>query len=59
MAFRASVPQADAMKHADVTLDYVLEIAVPDSEIIDRISGRRVHAPSGRTYHVAVSSAQG
>jgi adenylate kinase len=50
--FPRTVPQADAMKHADVSLDYVLEIAVPDSEIIDRISGRRVHAPSGRTYHV-------
>jgi adenylate kinase len=50
--FPRTVPQADAMKHAEVVLDYVLEIAVPDSEIIDRISGRRVHAPSGRTYHV-------
>jgi adenylate kinase len=49
--FPRTVPQADAMKHAHVTLDYVVEIAVPDSEIIERISGRRVHAPSGRTYH--------
>jgi adenylate kinase len=49
--FPRTVPQADAMKHAHVTLDYVVEIAVPDHEIIERISGRRVHAPSGRTYH--------
>jgi adenylate kinase len=50
--FPRTVPQADAMKHAEVMLDYVVEIAVPDSEIIERISGRRVHAASGRTYHV-------
>ena len=50
--FPRTIPQADAMKSAGVALDYVLEIDVPDSEIIERISGRRVHAPSGRTYHV-------
>jgi adenylate kinase len=51
--FPRTIPQADAMKAAGVALDYVLEIDVPDSEIIERMSGRRVHAPSGRTYHVS------
>jgi len=41
------------MKHAGVGLDYVLEIDVPDGDIIDRMSGRRVHVASGRTYHVS------
>jgi adenylate kinase len=50
--FPRTIPQADAMKAADVPLDYVLEIDVPDSEIITRMSGRRVHPASGRTYHV-------
>ena len=50
--FPRTIPQADAMEAADVGLDYVLEIDVPDAEIIDRMSGRRVHAASGRTYHV-------
>ncbi|NLD54157.1 MAG: adenylate kinase [Burkholderiaceae bacterium] len=50
--FPRTIPQADAMKEAGIGLDYVLEIDVPDAEIIDRMSGRRVHAPSGRTYHV-------
>jgi adenylate kinase len=50
--FPRTIPQADAMRSAGVRLDYVLEIDVPDSEIIERMSGRRVHAPSGRTYHV-------
>ncbi len=50
--FPRTIPQADAMKKAGVSLDYVLEIDVPDSDIIDRMSGRRVHAASGRTYHV-------
>eukprot|EP01037_Dinobryon_pediforme_P026692 gene26692-29304_t len=40
------------MKEAGVQIDYVLEIDVPDSAIIERMSGRRVHQPSGRTYHV-------
>src|SRR5690606_13650039 len=47
-----TIPQADAMREAGVRIDYVLEIDGPDEEIIERISGRRVHAPSGRTYHV-------
>ncbi|MDI1258941.1 adenylate kinase [Aquabacterium sp.] len=50
--FPRTIPQADAMKAAAVSLDIVLEIDVPDSSIIDRMSGRRVHPASGRTYHV-------
>jgi adenylate kinase len=50
--FPRTIPQADAMKAAGVDLDYVVEIAVDDSEIIERMSGRRVHVASGRTYHV-------
>ncbi|MFA7504745.1 MAG: adenylate kinase [Burkholderiaceae bacterium] len=50
--FPRTIPQADAMKQAAVALDHVLEIDVPDSAIIERITGRRVHAASGRTYHV-------
>ena len=50
--FPRTVPQADAMKDAGVKIDYVLEIDVPDSAIVERMSGRRVHQPSGRTYHV-------
>ena len=50
--FPRTIPQAEAMKNADVPIDYVLEIDVPDSAIIERMSGRRVHPASGRTYHV-------
>jgi adenylate kinase len=50
--FPRTIPQADAMKEAGVSIDYVLEIDVPDQEIIERMGGRRVHQPSGRTYHV-------
>ena len=50
--FPRTIPQADAMKAAGVKLDVVLEIDVPDSAIIERMSGRRVHVASGRTYHV-------
>ena len=50
--FPRTLPQADAMKDAGVLIDYVLEIDVPDSSIIERMSGRRVHTASGRTYHV-------
>jgi adenylate kinase len=49
--FPRTIPQADAMKDAGVDIDYVLEIDVPDEAIIERMSGRRVHQPSGRTYH--------
>jgi adenylate kinase len=50
--FPRTIPQADAMKEAGVKIDYVLEIDVPDAAIIERMSGRRVHLSSGRTYHV-------
>jgi adenylate kinase len=50
--FPRTIPQADAMKEAGVSIDYVLEIDVPDEAIIERMSGRRVHQTSGRTYHV-------
>jgi len=50
--FPRTIPQAEAMKKAGVLIDYVLEIDVPDGEIIHRMSGRRVHPASGRTYHV-------
>ncbi len=50
--FPRTIPQADAMKSAGVMLDYVIEIDVDDAEIIKRLSGRRVHPASGRTYHV-------
>jgi len=50
--FPRTIVQADALKRAGVKLDYVLEIDVPDSAIIERMSGRRVHVASGRTYHV-------
>jgi len=49
--FPRTIVQADALKAAGVKLDYVLEIDVPDSAIIERMSGRRVHGASGRTYH--------
>ncbi|MGZ9057647.1 MAG: adenylate kinase [Burkholderiaceae bacterium] len=50
--FPRTIPQAEAMKDANVKLDYVLEIDVPQSDIIERMSGRRVHPASGRVYHV-------
>ncbi|NQW65900.1 MAG: adenylate kinase [Burkholderiales bacterium] len=50
--FPRTIPQADAMKQAGVKLDSVLEIDVPFEAIIERMSGRRVHVASGRTYHV-------
>ncbi|WP_175626306.1 MULTISPECIES: adenylate kinase [Oxalobacteraceae] len=50
--FPRTIPQADAMKEAGVAIDYVLEIDVPDEAIVERMSGRRVHPASGRTYHV-------
>ena len=50
--FPRTIPQADAMKAAGVPIDFVIEIDVADEEIIKRMSGRRVHVGSGRTYHV-------
>ncbi|MCW5660294.1 MAG: adenylate kinase [Burkholderiaceae bacterium] len=50
--FPRTIPQAEAMKNAGVKLDAVLEIDVPDAAIVERMSGRRTHPASGRTYHV-------
>ncbi|MBW8904699.1 MAG: adenylate kinase, partial [Betaproteobacteria bacterium] len=50
--FPRTIPQAEALKRTGCALDYVLEIDVPDEEIITRMSGRRVHPASGRSYHV-------
>jgi len=50
--FPRTIPQADAMKAAGVPIDAVVDIDVPDDEIIKRMSGRRAHLASGRTYHV-------
>lgn len=50
--FPRTLVQANALKDAGIKLDHVIEIAVDDSEIIQRISGRRTHQPSGRVYHV-------
>ena len=50
--FPRTIPQAQAMKDAGILIDYVVEIDVADSEIIKRMSGRRVHTASGRTYHI-------
>ncbi|MGH8714410.1 MAG: adenylate kinase [Casimicrobiaceae bacterium] len=50
--FPRTIPQADAMKEAVVAIDFVLEIHVPDAAIIERMSDRRVHLASGRSYHV-------
>lgn len=50
--FPRTIPQADAMKDAGVAIDAVVDIDVPDGEIIKRMSGRRVHLASGRTYHI-------
>lgn len=50
--FPRTIPQAEALRSAGVVLDFVLEIDVADSEIVERMSGRRVHLASGRSYHV-------
>jgi adenylate kinase len=50
--FPRTIPQAEALKEAGIPIDAVVEIDVPDEEIIKRMSGRRVHLASGRTYHV-------
>ncbi len=50
--FPRTIPQAEAMKASGVAIDFVLEIDVPDAEIVSRMSGRRVHTASGRTYHL-------
>ena len=50
--FPRTIPQADALKAAQIGLDYVVELEVPEESIIERMSGRRVHPASGRSYHV-------
>ena len=50
--FPRTIPQAQALINAGVNIDHVVEIAVPDAEIISRLSGRRVHPASGRVYHI-------
>ncbi len=50
--FPRTIPQAEALKQAGIPIDFVLEIAVPDEEIVTRMSGRRVDPVSGRTYHI-------
>lgn len=54
--FPRTIAQAEAMKDEGIGVEYVVEIAVPDEEIIKRMSGRRVHLASGRTYHVAFNA---
>jgi adenylate kinase len=50
--FPRTIPQAEALREAGIDVDYVIEIDVPDAAIVERMSGRRVHVASGRTYHV-------
>jgi adenylate kinase len=50
--FPRTIPQAEAMKQGEIGIDVVLEIDVPDADIVERMSGRRVHLASGRSYHV-------
>jgi len=50
--FPRTIPQADALREAGIDIDFVVEIEVSDNEILRRMSGRRVHLPSGRSYHV-------
>ncbi|MEL6722740.1 MAG: adenylate kinase [Pseudomonadota bacterium] len=56
--FPRTIPQAEALSEAAIPLDAVVEIAVDDAEIIRRLSGRRVHLPSGRTYHIEFNPPQ-
>jgi adenylate kinase len=50
--FPRTIPQTEAMEQAGVDVDYVIELDVPDDEIVKRLTGRRVHPASGRTYHI-------
>ncbi|MDO5056039.1 MAG: adenylate kinase [Lautropia sp.] len=50
--FPRTIPQAEALRESGIRLEHVLELRVPDSDIIERMSGRRVHQPSGRSYHI-------
>ena len=51
--FPRTIAQADSLKLEDIKIDYVVEVQVPDEDIVVRMSGRRVHLASGRTYHIA------
>jgi len=51
--FPRTIIQANALKQQGITIDYIVEVKVPDDDIVVRMSGRRVHLPSGRTYHIA------
>ena len=50
--FPRTIPQAQALRDSGIQLDHVVELQVPDSAVIERMSGRRVHQPSGRSYHI-------
>ena len=50
--FPRTIPQAQAMIDAKISIEYVIEVAVPDNEIVNRLTGRRIHLASGRIYHV-------
>ncbi len=50
--FPRTIPQAEALRENHIHLDYIVEISVPDAELVKRLSGRRMHLPSGRVYHV-------
>ena len=50
--FPRTIPQAEALKKASINIDFIINIVVPDDEIVKRISGRRIHPGSGRTYHI-------
>ena len=54
--FPRTIPQSRGLEKAEITIDKVIEIAVNDEEIVNRLSGRRVHASSGRTYHVTFNT---
>ena len=57
--FPRTIPQAQAMIDEDITIDYVIEVAVPDHEIIKRLTGRRIHPASGRIYHISLANLTG
>ena len=50
--FPRTIPQAEALRESGIRLEHVVELKVPDADIIERMSGRRVHQPSGRSYHI-------
>ena len=56
--FPRTIPQAEALHDANIAIDHVVEIRVPDDVVVDRISGRRIHEASGRTYHIAFNPPQ-